>query len=43
MKTHDGVLPPLKGGGRHFLDLHSVAAEDLRAIIDDAKAMKAAR
>lgn len=43
MKTHDGLLPPLKSGGRHFLDLHSVAAEDLRKIIDDAKAQKAAR
>lgn len=43
MKTHDGLLSPLKSGGRHFLDLHSVAAEDLRKIIDDAKAQKAAR
>ena len=38
MKAHDGLLPPLKSGGRHFLDLHSVAAEELRKIIDDAKA-----
>ena len=43
MKTHDGLSPPLKSGGRHFLDLHAVAAEELRKIIDDAKAMKAAR
>lgn len=43
MKAHDGLLPPLKSGGRHFLDLHSVAAEELRKIIDDAKAQKAAR
>ncbi len=43
MKAHDGLLPPLKSGGRHFLDLHSVAAEELRKIIDDAKARKAAR
>ncbi len=43
MKSHDGLLPPLKSGGRHFLDLHSVAAGDLRSIINDAKAQKAAR
>lgn len=43
MKTHDGLLPPLKSGRRHFLDLHTVAAEELRKIIDDAKAQKAAR
>lgn len=43
MKSHQGVTPPLPGGRRHFLDLSSVAAEDLRAIIDSAREMKAAR
>ncbi|MEM7267810.1 MAG: ornithine carbamoyltransferase [Pseudomonadota bacterium] len=43
MKTHDGLTPPLPGGRRHFLDLHGVAAEDLRTIIDDARAQKEAR
>ena len=28
---------------RHFLDLHRLSAEDLRAILDDAHARKAAR
>lgn len=43
MKTHSGPTPALPSGARHFLDLHAVARDDLRAIIDSARAMKAAR
>ncbi|MEM8756019.1 MAG: ornithine carbamoyltransferase [Pseudomonadota bacterium] len=35
--------PTLSGGRRHFLDIHQTGAEDLRAIVDDARRLKAAR
>ncbi len=43
MKSHQGVTPPLPGGRRHFLDLSSVERDDLRAIIESAREMKAGR
>ncbi|WP_340109134.1 ornithine carbamoyltransferase [Pikeienuella sp. HZG-20] len=38
-----GEIRPGAAGRRHFLDIRDIGADDLRAIIEDAKAMKAAR
>ncbi len=43
MRRQRSQVAPLESGARHFLDIHAVDKADLRAIIDMARAMKAAR